>query len=171
MNEQHFIFSEDPEEDIISLDGKVNLKLGMTVMNERDPKYRAIINQRATIANTKTKSIQSINPVKRGRAESLYRFPARYEEKTFKIERKTTVPGEKRERMDKDKLLDLIFNAYKKREEYTFKEINAIVDQPDKWLKEVLNEIADTKRDERNRQVYHLKEEFKTSVGSDNTGA
>lgn len=162
LGQQHFVFSEDKDEETLEFEGKANLKLGLSVKNEQDVHYRQIIHQRSMKANERTRFVESINSVDRNKNEK-YRPPEVYQSKPINVERKTSSMGDKRERMDKEKLRNLLFVAFKERETYTFKEINFKVDQPDKWLKEVLSEIADTKRDERNKQVWFIKEEYKTN--------
>ncbi len=73
---------------------------------------------------------------------------------------------DKRERMEKTELIDLIFTKFEKRTMYTFKELIQLTDQPSAFLKEVLNEICIYNKRGPNKSTYELKPEYKKSGSS-----
>lgn len=148
LGQQHFVYSEDQDSGDVAIEGQVRLKIGM-VANQNDPSYRAITEQRFRVANDRSKYVEA-KMVKDEVTKIM-------EDNTFKKPLVSVKEvREKRERLPKENLLVLIFEAYKKKDAYSLQELNKIVDQPDGYLKEVLNEIATQQREEK-VMVWRLK--------------
>lgn len=73
---------------------------------------------------------------------------------------------DKRERLPRGDLLNAIFALYQVNQYYTLKELTEKTQQPQIWLKEVLNEVCDFHRKGPNVQKYELKPEYKESGSS-----
>eukprot|EP00698_Gefionella_okellyi_P008259 TRINITY_DN203_c0_g1_i1.p1 TRINITY_DN203_c0_g1~~TRINITY_DN203_c0_g1_i1.p1 ORF type:complete len:199 (-),score=40.80 TRINITY_DN203_c0_g1_i1:32-628(-) len=67
---------------------------------------------------------------------------------------------EKRARIEKDPLLNLLFKQFEKQPTWTLRELITVTDQPLNWLKEVLGEIAQLHKKGPQKGFYTLKEEF-----------
>jgi len=67
---------------------------------------------------------------------------------------------EKRERTDKDKLMELIFECFREKEYWNLKELNERCQQPVTWLKEVLAQYCDYNKKGPNKQMYELRSEY-----------
>lgn len=140
LTQKQFIYSEDQDSGELSMEGQVNLKLGM-VTDDKDPSYKNITYNRFKTANQKTRFIKAEiekDPITRQLEDKSYKRPVVVKE-----------VREKRERLPKENLLVLLFEAYKKKDSYSLQELNKIVNQPEGYLKEVLNEIATQQREEK----------------------
>jgi transcription initiation factor TFIIF subunit beta len=73
---------------------------------------------------------------------------------------KKKVPVEKRERMPRNDLLDLIFQIFEDKPLFSFKELQDKTQQPAQWLKELLNEVCNIEKGGPNNGMYQLKPEF-----------
>lgn len=75
----------------------------------------------------------------------------------------------KKTRMDRDDLKTEIFNLFNEEDYLTAREIGSKLDQPDNYLKEVLNEICDYIRTGPKKGFYELKRQFfKSDKGANN---
>jgi len=70
--------------------------------------------------------------------------------------------GEKRERMDKENLRNLIFEAFYEKNLLTLAELDRLLQQPVAFLKEVLTEICIYHTSGKDRLHYEIKDEFKS---------
>jgi transcription initiation factor TFIIF subunit beta len=70
---------------------------------------------------------------------------------------------DKRERLPKDELLNAIFVLFQTNQFFTLKELIDKTQQPQIWLKEVLNEVCDFHKRGPNVQKYELKAEYKSN--------
>jgi len=66
---------------------------------------------------------------------------------------------ERRERMDRDKLKELLFEQFEKHQYYSLKDLQDITKQPVQFLKEVLKEIAVYNSKQSSRNMWELKPE------------
>lgn len=71
----------------------------------------------------------------------------------------------KRSRLEKDELEKELFRLFEKEKYWHLATLQANLNQPSAWLKEVLNEIAVLNRSGPNLGQYELKREYKTSMG------
>lgn len=70
---------------------------------------------------------------------------------------------DKRERLPREELLNLIFQAFAKYEHWTLKSLVENTKQPQVWLKEVLQEVAILNKRGPYMGSYSLKSEFRTT--------
>jgi len=68
---------------------------------------------------------------------------------------------ERRERMDRDKLKDLLFEQFEKHQYYSLKDLQDITKQPVQFLKEVLKEIAVYNSKQSSKNMWELKPEYR----------
>ncbi|XP_033637734.1 general transcription factor IIF subunit 2-like [Asterias rubens] len=67
----------------------------------------------------------------------------------------------KRSRMDKDKVQDILFNAFEKHQYYAFKDLVGLTQQPSPYLKEILKEIGIYNMRAPHKQMWELKPEYR----------
>lgn len=74
--------------------------------------------------------------------------------------RKQMLINKKRERLDKNDVLDIVFNAFEKYESWTVKDLADFTGQPVAFIQEIVNEICDVDKKE-HKNSYTLKDEYK----------
>jgi transcription initiation factor TFIIF subunit beta len=79
--------------------------------------------------------------------------------KTNQVQAKKDVP--KRLRKDKEKVLDILFNAFQKHQFYTIKDLVKLTNQPPAYLKDILHEICRYNSKGSHKNTWELKEEYK----------
>lgn len=67
-------------------------------------------------------------------------------------------------RMPRNQLLDMLFALYREQPRWSAKDLRARTEQPEAYLKEVLQQIADLHRSGEHTGTYELKAIFKDSV-------
>jgi len=67
---------------------------------------------------------------------------------------------ERRERLDKTLLMELIFSCFEEKELWTLKELNERCKQPVNWLKDVLAQVCQYNNKGQNKKMYELKPEY-----------
>jgi hypothetical protein len=79
--------------------------------------------------------------------------------------------ADKRERLDKDVVRDRVLNKFREAQYVTFKDMNEYCQQPEMWLKGILNEVAVYNQSGKAKGYWNLKKDFATfeakSVGID----
>ncbi|XP_055633153.1 general transcription factor IIF subunit 2-like [Toxorhynchites rutilus septentrionalis] len=64
-------------------------------------------------------------------------------------------------REDKNKILDVLFNAFEKHQYYNIKDLVRITRQPITYLKEILNEVCDYNMKNPHKNMWELKREYR----------
>lgn len=77
--------------------------------------------------------------------------------------RQAKQPFERMARMAKNDLLDALFLHFRKKDHWSIKELRQQVQQPETYLREVLNEIAVLERSGPNNGMYRLTENYKAA--------
>eukprot|EP01127_Copromyxa_protea_P006452 TRINITY_DN1632_c0_g1_i1.p1 TRINITY_DN1632_c0_g1~~TRINITY_DN1632_c0_g1_i1.p1 ORF type:complete len:279 (-),score=62.62 TRINITY_DN1632_c0_g1_i1:122-937(-) len=145
------VFTEDVA-GRVSMEGVVQYQMELTAKDAnklRKAQHEEV--HRAHQPQTKpTKLHDTSDDVKRHGA-ALFHLSGR-EQKSGKIE--------KRERMDKDQLVELLLQCFQQKDCWNVVELNKIVDQPVNHLKTVLGTICDYNKTGPNRLTYQLKPEY-----------
>ncbi|ELU10906.1 hypothetical protein CAPTEDRAFT_544 [Capitella teleta] len=68
---------------------------------------------------------------------------------------------QKRMRMDKDRVMEMLFSAFEKHQYYNLKDLVKITDQPVVFLKEILREIGNYNMKAPHKNMWELKSEFR----------
>lgn len=66
--------------------------------------------------------------------------------------------------MPRNQLLDALFSLYREKQRWSARELRQRTEQPEGYLKEVLQEIADLHRSGEHTGLYELKPSFRESV-------
>jgi len=153
------VFSEDISGNI-AFEGTVERKCDMKPKYTTE--YRAIMKNRNELAQKKTRFIQTLE---KPQNQPYPKKPPKRRDSPERPEK------DKFERIDKGKLLDMLFNAFETKDYWTFKQLAVITKQPHVYLKENLNEICDYNKRGANKSYYQLKEQFKKKDKSSTTEA
>lgn len=76
-------------------------------------------------------------------------------------DRRRVKDGGKRSRLDKDKVMDMLFAAFEKHQYYNVKDLVGITKQPIPYLKEILQEICVYNMKAPHKNMWELKPEFR----------
>ncbi|GAM21270.1 hypothetical protein SAMD00019534_044450 [Acytostelium subglobosum LB1] len=152
------IFSEDSE-NALAFDGSIGLRCDVQ-MDILSQTYRELMQKRNTMANTKTRQLKPLQDqssvVKMMHQNSKPQISTAIYNKDKKKSQE-----EKRERMQEDDLTDLIFKAFEEKSYWTLKDLLVYTEQPQVWLKQVLEKICDFHKKGSHRNCYEVKPEFK----------
>ncbi|KAI9103282.1 transcription initiation factor IIF, beta subunit-domain-containing protein [Phlyctochytrium arcticum] len=135
-----------------------------------DDEYRQLMQKRAQKVTDKKRNIKMID-VKGDRGHTWI-TPVNdvIREKGFGITvcflAKKRPQQEKKERVERTELVNMIFDAFQKYPHWTFKGLVERTQQPQAWLKEVLNDLAILHKRGPYVGTYELKPEFKGQGGS-----
>lgn len=173
---QNFNLSYEPTKTFISFKDKKNK---MSQVKKVDYFGRFIASDE-TASDNMTKQVTqeqlSNTPVvltdkHRGRQQFDSIIPRSGGELSLSLKKKSSRkdPTFKKTRMDRDDLKTAIFNLFNEEDYLTAREIGSKLDQPDNYLKEVLNEICDYIRTGPKKGFYELKRQFfKSDKGINN---
>jgi len=145
------VFSEDTSGNI-AFEGVVEMKCD--IKPKITDEYKKIMKNRNEKAQKKNRFIQTLDS--RQQTQNYSKRPTKRKGDSPERPEK-----EKSERIEKNKLLDLIFNAFENREYWTFRELVTCTKQPMTYLKEILNEVCDYNKRGPHKSYYQLKEHLK----------
>jgi len=142
------------------MEGTVQNKgLAKPIDFDLDEDYRSICQYRMKKAATKTRTLIRHEPIlnpNRPTARPIYATTSYWKPKST-----SSIPPDRRERLQKDELIDLIFHAFEKQNFYNLKELTQFTNQPQGYLKETLIELCIYHKHGPNKTKYELKPEYK----------
>lgn len=150
------VFSETAADRLIRFEGTIQSKFDM-VPNLNDQTYR-----KSLVESQRKREIKK--PVQINFDDDGVIEPTIFVNDTVKrstIDENRRV-ADKRERLEKDEVLRRIFAKFHESEYLTFKELNEYCQQPDAYLKQVLNEVAVYHSSGKTKNHWSLKSDFKT---------
>ncbi|ORX54747.1 transcription initiation factor IIF, beta subunit [Piromyces finnis] len=132
-----YIFTDNGKGAGVSIEGVVHNEA--TISPIVDEYYKRIMNSRTEAATKHKRQTQILTVENEKRAHRL----TSYNGNSFAAQskHKKTVQ-EKRERLPRDEVRRILFEAYEKYDNYNFKGLMEITNQPQSYLKEILAEIA-----------------------------
>jgi len=144
----------------LSMEGVVQVKCDI---NPHDSKaYRSLCRKRTIEANVRGRPMQQLQDT-----DILVPF---HKTRTFtntiaRKKRKVDDNGmlDKRERMDRDKLMEQIFSLFSKHDYWSLKDINMHLVQPVNYLKTILDEVCIYHASGPHKSSYELKPEYRTT--------
>lgn len=146
-----YVLTSSPE--YSSVDGEVDNEFIITpVINKR---YINFKKSTAILSTSETEIIDSLNEGVRAEKMGSLR-----EMEFLARKRKQMLIDKKRERLDKDEVMNIIFNAFEKYESWTVKDLSDFTGQPTAFIQEIVNEICDVDKKE-HKSIYTLKDEYK----------
>jgi len=141
----------------IALEAKVDMKLDMRPRSVDDVDYHRVSKERMIKAQTKTRVTQSSSEMRFAplpKARNLIRF----------TEAATKAKTEKKERMEKKALEDLVFTLFERQSYWSMKQLLLETKQPGDWLKQTLDEIAVLNRRGPNMGLWSLQDMYKNQT-------
>ncbi|EGG22940.1 TFIIF subunit [Cavenderia fasciculata] len=153
------IFSED-KENALALEGSVGLKCDIR-MNVDSKGYRELCRGRSESYNTKTRQSKTLE----GHQTSIFKNhnPIKPTVSTLAAVMKTKKQEDKRERMAEDELVDLLFHLFEEKTYWDLKSLISRTEQPQAWLKQVLERICILNKRGPHRNYYEIKSEYKNN--------
>uniref|UniRef100_K3X0Z8 Uncharacterized protein n=1 Tax=Globisporangium ultimum (strain ATCC 200006 / CBS 805.95 / DAOM BR144) TaxID=431595 RepID=K3X0Z8_GLOUD len=159
------VFSQDGS-GRMAIEGTV--KQSCTIMAQRNDQYSKMCKQRLIKSMVKTRIVQPLEDlprVKKARIQFTIEKPdAEAEEDAGDAKLNDKI--DKKVKMSKDELKNLVFHHFEEREYWPLKELNYHCRQPESFLKEVLKEICVYHRKGPNKSCYELKPQYKDGVSS-----
>ncbi|KUF75975.1 Transcription initiation factor IIF subunit beta [Phytophthora nicotianae] len=159
---------------VFSLDGSGRMAIEGTVKNscsvmaQRNDQYSKMCKQRLIKSMVKTRIVQPLEDlprVKKARIQFTIEKPDAEAEEDD-ADSKLMDKSDKKIKMSKDELKNLVFHHFEEREYWPLKELNYHCRQPESLLKEVLKEICVYHRKGPNKSCYELKPQYKDGVSS-----
>ena len=155
--QNQYVFNEDVNGEIIEIVGKVCHEASCTPIIDED--YRKIMRKRNSLASSSRGAVLIDND--EGRKSMFISGNAAKVKDSFSILKRKTHATDKRERMSKDDLLNILFSLFEKHEYWNFKGLQDETLQPAAFLKEVLGDISILNKTGPYTGNYELKPEFK----------
>ncbi|CEG37117.1 transcription initiation factor iif subunit beta-like [Plasmopara halstedii] len=159
---------------VFSLDGSGRMAIEGTVKNSctimalRNDQYSKMCKKRLIKSMVKTRIVQPLEDlprVKKARIQfTIEKAEAEGEEDD--TDSRLWEKSDKKIKMSKDELKNLVFHHFEERDYWPLKELNYHCRQPESLLKEILKEICVYHRKGPNKSCYELKPQYKDGVSS-----
>lgn len=154
-NREIYVFEEDVVGKAVSINGKVEQECSMKpFLNEL---YREVLKQRNDTFNVAKRAVQMLD------SEDMMHVGAipHLREHDLLIQKRRRVESDdKRERLPKSEITDLLFKAFEKHPRWTFNDLMKHIRQPSAYLKEILREIAIYNKRGPYKNMYELRPEY-----------
>ena len=151
------LFCEDIAGRAMMIEGRVDKEFYMKpVLNEE---YRKVMHQRNEEASRPKRSIQVVDSVEGGHRLEVLKHIREFD--LLKAKKARTTPDEKRERLPRQEVMDMLFRAFERMPHWNFKGLLEQTQQPTVYLKEILAEIAVYNKRGPYKNLYELKPEYK----------
>ena len=153
-NTNMYLVSDDGKR--MAIEGVINKECFINpVMNADYLRFKRAQKTQNNNVEEKVKVIDYFAEVKRNAKYSSLR-----EMEILARRRKQMLQEKKRERLDREDVLEILFNAFEKHEFWTIRDLADFSGQPVAYIQELVNEICNlNKKDHKN--TYELKPEFK----------
>ena len=177
--ESTFAFTEEVAQDpadeakALSITGTVQFEFHATPVIDDD--YRSIMRKRKEMSESGARSTQIIEA--KGELQSVQNVSKKFLDSAsiqapsaMIVHKKRRAEDFRRDRLPREELVELLFKAYQKKEHWSLKEIQEVVNQPVAYLKEILAELCVYIPRGPYKNLYQLKAEYK-QVGISSTPA
>jgi len=152
------IFSET-KDGLLAMEGLVQYRFEMK-SNINAPEYKQVMAQRRNLAEKKGRPVKMKSDTDTSSSASKS-FTNTLVKRRQQVDERGV--ADKRERLEKTKLLELIFKAFRKQDYWTLKDLNTYCNQPVNYLKEVLSEVCSYNTSGKHKSTYELKPEYRTA--------
>ncbi|WUR02383.1 transcription initiation factor IIF subunit 2 (GTF2F2) [Vairimorpha necatrix] len=140
-------------QDSSAVEGVVDNELLVTPVINR--KYIEYKKEHANKLENTTETIDSL-----GEGIRMEKFGNLREMEVLAKKRKQMLIDKKRERLDKNEVLNIVFNAFEKYENWTVRDLADFTGQPTAFIQEIVNEICNVDKKD-HKSIYSLKDEYK----------
>eukprot|EP01027_Heterolobosea_sp_BB2_P006809 GEZU01010226.1.p1 GENE.GEZU01010226.1~~GEZU01010226.1.p1 ORF type:complete len:267 (+),score=67.20 GEZU01010226.1:69-869(+) len=122
--------------------------------------YGALVRTRSVETNKKVRATMATGDEARARFLKPTSNTPKLSEKRDRAAAKQVV--EKRQRIEKDELENMLFKAFESKQYWSLKELTEYTSQPVTFLKEILNELCILHKSGKHKSKYELKPEYQT---------
>uniref|UniRef100_A0A0D6R7K4 Uncharacterized protein n=2 Tax=Araucariaceae TaxID=25664 RepID=A0A0D6R7K4_ARACU len=150
----------------VAIDGKVEHKFDMKPHTQNIEDYRRLCRERTNKSNVKTRQIQMIDNDRGGGynpMQGMMDFSS-----ILKDRKGAAAPVKaqemKRTRMDRNELENILFKLFERQSNWTLKQLVTETDQPQQFIKEILNDLGIYNKRGTNQGTYELKPEYKKTA-------
>ncbi|KAK1284085.1 hypothetical protein QJS10_CPB21g00207 [Acorus calamus] len=159
------VFSES-NQGKFAVEGKVEHKFDMEPHNENIELYRKLCRERTNRSMIKSRQIQVID---NDRGEHMRPLPGMVSlnasgSKDKKKSTPTKASDVKRTRRDRHELENIIFKLFERQPNWSLKQLVLETDQPEQFMKEILNDLCVYNKRGPNQGTHELKPEYKKST-------
>ncbi|KAJ3261404.1 hypothetical protein HK103_006012 [Boothiomyces macroporosus] len=137
--------------------GKVEHEATITPIIDQD--YRRVMKARTEIsAQEKKRKIVTIDDREAKKSNLVATGQGGWESQKFGPKKRGL--ADKKERMEKDALLDIVFKMYEEKQYYSFKQLADRTNQPHQYLKEILAEVCVLNKKGEHAGYYELNPDY-----------
>lgn len=151
-NQNLTVFSQSPNLDRVFIEGKVIQRGECHPI--ADDNYRKLKRKQLEINNKPKREIVLLQQV-------VMAYKPRSDHIFSSEERQKKKEDAKRSRLDRDRVMDMLFAAFEKHQYYNVKDLVGITKQPIPYLKEILQEICTYNMKAPHKNMWELKPEFR----------
>lgn len=146
----------------VAVEGRVEYKLDAKPSNVEDAAYSELSKRRLEASTKKTRQVQILSDQKARRA-IMRPLPVNSSGKGGRGAGSGHRTDERRARMEKEPLMDMLFKLFERQTLWNFKQLMAETNQPAVWLKEVLLDVCRYHKRGPNADKWEVKPEYKQS--------
>lgn len=160
-----YIFSETSEGKVF-VDGKVEHKFDMKPHTQNIDDYRRLCRERTNKSNFKARQVQVIDNDRGGYnpMQGMMDFSSILSKDKKGSAAPVKAQEMKRTRMDRGELENILFKLFERQPNWTLKQLVTETDQPQQFIKEILNDLGLYNKRGTNQGTYELKPEYKKST-------
>jgi transcription initiation factor TFIIF subunit beta len=160
-----YIFSETSEGKV-SIDGKVEHKFDMKPHSQNIDDYRRLCRERTNKSNFRTRQVQVIDNDRGGYnpMQGMMDFSSILSKDRRGSAAPIKTQEMKRTRMDRGELENILFKLFERQSNWTLKQLVMETDQPQQFIKEILNDLGIYNKRGTNQGTYELKPEYKKTT-------
>lgn len=160
-----YIFSETSDGKV-AVDGKVEHKFDMKPHTQNIDDYRRLCRERTNKSNFKARQVQVIDNDRGGYnpMQGMMDFSSILSKDKKGSAAPVKAQEMKRTRMDRGELENILFKLFERQSNWTLKQLVMETDQPQQFIKEILNDLGIYNKRGTNQGTYELKPEYKKTT-------
>ncbi|TVU34970.1 hypothetical protein EJB05_16829, partial [Eragrostis curvula] len=162
------IFSES-NQGKLACEGKVEHKFDMKPHRENLAEYGKLCRERTSKFMTRTRQVQVLADDSGMRMRPMPGMVGLIPSSGPSKEKKKTIPAKpsdmKRTRRDRTEMENILFKLFEKQPNWSLKQLMQETDQPEQFLKEILNDLCVYNKRGPHQGTHELKPEYKKSTG------
>ncbi|KAJ3226755.1 hypothetical protein HK099_004173 [Clydaea vesicula] len=159
-----YVFTENEQGEAEEIFGTVFHEAQCTPIMDKE--YRDFLKKKSKINEVKQKPVRTVKKMDEKEERKILfiggSLKSQKETTNFSTAKKKIKTQDKNERMDRDDLINILFQLFSEEDYFSFKSLVERTKQPQQFLKEVLNDICILNKRGPYKQEYGLKPEFKS---------
>ncbi|GJM92990.1 hypothetical protein PR202_ga09500 [Eleusine coracana subsp. coracana] len=153
----------------LACEGKVEHKFDMKPHRENLAEYGKLCRERTSKFMTRTRQVQVLSDDSGMRMRPMPGMVGLIPSSGPMKEKKKTLPAKpsdmKRTRRDRTEMENILFKLFERQPNWSLKQLMQETDQPEQFLKEILNDLCVYNKRGPNQGTHELKPEYKKSTG------